>query len=137
MSEKLEATRLPFPENDNEVIAEFLGYRYKYGAYEDFSDIGGIYSDIIYYSKEPLYFNYIHEDGRGEGISLYVKDLIILEINEYYSEHGYGNELKYHENWNELMKIAVKFGIDKIDTDIEIAYKEILINIKNIKNGII
>ena len=137
MSEKLEATRLSFPENDNEIIAEFLGYKYKYGAYEDFSDIGGIYSDIIYYTKEPLYFNYIHDDGRGEGIYLYVKDLIILEINEYHSEHSYDDELKYHENWKELMKVAVKLGIDKIETDIEIAYKEILTKIKNINNGII
>jgi hypothetical protein len=129
MAERLEATRLPFPENDNEIIAKFLGYKYKYDAYEDFSDIGGVYSDITYYSKEPLYFDFIHEDGREEELFKWPKDLIVIETGSY-SEHGYLSELIYHKSWDQLMKAAVKLGMDKINTDIEIAYKEILTKIK-------
>jgi len=134
MAERLEAKRLLFPETYNEIIAEFLGYKYKYGAYEDFSDIGGVYSDIIYYSKEPLYFDFIHDDGRGEEIFKRPKDSIIIELG-FYSEHGYLSELNYHKSWDQLMKAAVKLGMDKINTDIEIAYNEILNKIN--KNGTI
>ena len=130
MAEKLEAKRLLFPETYNEIIAEFIGYKYKYGAYEDFSDIGGVYSDIIYYSKEPLYFEFIHD----EGLITCPKDLIIIEPG-IYSEHGHLSELNYHKSWDQLMKAAVKLGIDKINTDIEIAYNEILTKIN--KNGTI
>lgn len=45
-------------EEGNELMAKFLGYVYKYDTYEDFSDIGGLYSDATYYSKIPLEFDF-------------------------------------------------------------------------------
>lgn len=111
----------------NKLIAEFMGYIYTYEAHEDFSDIGGLYSDVIYYSKEPLEFEFIHDDGRGEGVkNIYeagkFKDMITTVVGGY-GMMDYDNSLKYHESWDWLMPVVHKccdnlrlLGFDKRGT---------------------
>jgi hypothetical protein len=96
---------------ENEMIASFLGYTYKYGASEDFSSIGGIYSDAIYYSKVPLKFEFTHDDGRVEGMvrdnSVNHNDYFIIVTNGW-NDDGFDYELKYYNSWDWIMPACKK-----------------------------
>lgn len=112
----------------NKLIAEYMGYKYSYEAHEDFSDIGGLYSDVVYYSKEPLEFEFMHDDGRGECVKNRwnddgcPKDIITTVIGGY-GMMDYDNNLKYHESWDWLIPVVHKcceelrsLGFDKRGT---------------------
>lgn len=99
----------------NELIANFMGYMYKYKAHEDFSDIGGLYSDVTYYSKHPIEFEFTHDDGRGEGIvrpENFKHDEIITIVTDGYGMMDYPNSLEYHSEWNKLMPVVIKVAND-------------------------
>lgn len=96
-------------EEGNNLIVKFLGYIYEYDGTEDYSDIGGCYTSIKYYSKIQLEFKYVHENEVGEGC-----------LNKDYSQYiitrtGIGwnfdadhipESLMYNKDWNWLMPVA-------------------------------
>lgn len=93
--------------NGNKLMAYFLGYTYFYKGHDDFSDCGGLYSDVEYYSKVPLEFDFIHENGAGEEILNRDADYITIRTGGYYIDNVV-DELQYHLQFNWLMPVCKK-----------------------------
>ncbi len=100
--------------NGNKLMAEFMGYKYHCKGHDDFSDIGGLYTDVEYYSKEPLQFEHYHsfgrKDKRGEGLKNSEVEYLIIQTGGY--DSGHDTELKYHSSLDWLMPVLVKIGKD-------------------------
>lgn len=91
-------------EKRNLAILKYLGYKYTYFAEEDFSDIGGLYTNCIYYSKIPLEFEdnslknkYIQPEYSKDYLIITPSGWDILEL-----------ELPYHKNLNSLIPVLLK-----------------------------
>lgn len=89
----------------NEILAEFLGYKYQYNISEDFSDIGGLYTNCRVYSKVPL--RIINDSIKREDWQKFRNEFIVIEESGYPTD--YPTELEFHSNWNELMKVVEHF----------------------------
>lgn len=89
-------------EQGNEILALFLGYKYKYNTSEDFSDIGGLYSNCRIYSKVPLRINNgsVHSDDWQK----FRNEFIVIIESDWPCD--YPNALEFHSNWAELMKVV-------------------------------
>lgn len=99
-------------EEGNELIIRYLGYIYKYKGTEDYSDIGGMYTYITYYSKIPLEFKYIHDDldmPRGEDLITkndHNQYIIVCDEEFSYDAQHLPFGLQYHKDWNLLIPVA-------------------------------
>jgi hypothetical protein len=89
----------------NEILAEFLGYTYKYNTSEDLSDIGGLYTNCRIYSKVPLKLK--HGSIATEDWQKFRNEFIVIEESGWTSD--YPTELEFHSNWSELMKVVEHF----------------------------
>lgn len=103
---------------NNELIALFMGYKYRYSAEEDYSDCGGLYTIVQYYSNQPLAFEYYSKkDDEPHFRAIFPKDYltnndfkyIAIEISGYPS-FVLDRELKYHESWDWLMPVYIKIN---------------------------
>ncbi len=109
-----QVTKIPSKEEieiGNELIAKFMGYIYTYEANEDHSDIGGLITKVKYYSKVPLTFKYVDEDGVNDELfrtSENEYQYIAIRIGGYYSDFQLDSELQYHLQWNYLMPVCKK-----------------------------
>lgn len=94
---------------NNELIALFMGYKYKYLAEEDYSDCGGLYTIVQYYSNHPLAFEYWGKNGEPNSKAIFPKDYLTNNDFKYFGIEvgGYPSfvldrELKYHKSWDWL-----------------------------------
>lgn len=86
----------------NKLIAEFLGFKFHKKLDIDFSDCGGIYDRTDVWSKVEI----LSEDY-PESDQFYISD----EWKPAIGDVMYG-ELKYHENWSELMPVVEKIELE-------------------------
>lgn len=105
----------------NDLILNWLGYIYKYPAYEDFSDIGGLYTFCTYHSRVPLQFEfqYTKEKDPDESENMWGRfsekitdthDYILVCDNDkpHYDFNYDTMQLKYHSSWEYLMPVIEK-----------------------------
>lgn len=96
---------------NNELIALFMGYKYQYLAEEDYSDCGGLYTIVKYYSNHPLAFEHWGKNGEPNFRAVFPNNTdfkyLAIEISGYPS-FVLDNELKYHRDWNWLNEILEK-----------------------------
>jgi hypothetical protein len=95
----------------DELIVKFMGYVYTYDVSSDFSDCGGLYSDMKVYSKVPLRIEY--EDILLEDKRKFRDDYILVQKGGWHS--GYPDSLMYRKSWDALM--PVKFAIEQLNDD--------------------
>jgi hypothetical protein len=145
---------------DNELIAEFLGYKYsEKKMLVDNSECGGIYDEEDYYSKVPIQ---IKDYGDGEKYFADLPNPDYLNVsnpkwNPSYKELSwktlnfgdYITDLSYHSSWDALMPVVKKifetlignvedetFGLESkikkglTDIDIDFTYKYVVEYIK-------
>lgn len=104
----------------NKLIAEFMGYIYYHkGVDIDYSDIGGLYERFEVFSKVPIlvdeypeenqyYFSRIpNPDFGNKNNPNWNPNLEKLEWNSV-NYRDYKTDLKYYENWNQLMPAYIK-----------------------------
>jgi hypothetical protein len=84
---------------DNELIAEFMGYKFHEVADIDDSDCGGLYTRKDIYSKIPILMNKYPEDDQ-----FYLSDEWVVPDVDTYIE----GPLRYDTSWNWLMPVVAK-----------------------------
>lgn len=126
--------------NGNRLIAEFMGYTYYHkGVDIDYSDIGGLYERFEVFSKVPILVDEYPEDDQyyfsrmpnpdygNKNNPRWNPNLEKLEWNSInYME--YKTDLKYYEDWNQLMPVYIKLVklMDDDDNEDSIAIFNVL-----------
>lgn len=116
---------------DNELITRFLGYTYTAEIWEDYSDIGGLYTNFKVYSKVPIWLD---EDSLSQNFrNKFRGEYFLIEIGGYSA--GIKSQLDYSTNWNSLIEVVLKLDIKEISSDIKEVYKLVIKKIKYVKKS--